>query len=83
MQKIEDVTVCAAAKAVEPLFFGIDREGGRALHVEGTKADQRCPAAFQRKMTAHHVGQRELVLDRVDIDAAGFNTTRHGGQDHF
>jgi hypothetical protein len=34
-------------------------------------------------MPADFIGQRELVLNRVDIDAAGFNATRHGGQDHF
>ena len=83
LEEIEDVTVRAAAETMEPLFIGIDRERGRPLHMEGAKADQRCAAALQREMTAHLVGQRELVLDRVNVDAAGFNTTRHGGQDHF
>ena len=83
LEEIEDVTVRAAAETMEPLFIGIDREGGCPLHVERAKADQRCPAALQREMTAHLIGQRELVLDRVDIDAAGFNATRHGGKDYF
>ena len=83
LEKIEDVAVRTAAKAVVALLFGINRKRWRALHVKGAQANQRCAAAPQRQVPTHFVGQRELVLDRVDIDAAGFNTTRHGGQDHF
>jgi hypothetical protein len=51
--------------------------------MERAKADKRLAAVLKHKMPADFIGQRELVLNRVDIDAAGFNATRHGGQDHF
>src|SRR5690606_30936533 len=38
--------------------------------------------ALEGNVLADGLGQRILVLDRLDIDAAGFNATRHGGQDH-
>jgi hypothetical protein len=39
--------------------------------------------SLQHQMAADRIGQRVLILDRLDIDTAGFNTTRHDGQDHF
>jgi hypothetical protein len=51
--------------------------------MERAQAHHGISPALQHKMPANRIGQGILILDRLDIDAAGFNTTRHDGQDHF
>lgn len=48
VEKIENVAVGIAAKAMEARFLGIDGEGWRAFHMERAQAHQRRAARLQR-----------------------------------
>ena len=67
-QEADGIAILAAAKAVEELLGGADREGGRLLGMEGAQAHEIGAAFFQCHMAAHHldhVGTGDEFLDEV------------------
>lgn len=83
LQKIEDVAMRPATEAVVPLVLRVDGKRRRALFMERAEPNELVAATLQGDMLADRLGQRKLVLDGLDIDAACFDATRHRGHSHF
>src|SRR5262249_12894214 len=61
-QEVEDVAVLAASEAVE-VVVRVDREGGRALGVEGTEAHVLAAPSVQRDRRGHDLDEVRAVAD--------------------